>query len=127
MVKASAEACAVARIFVSQELVDLWSTDDRVVLDGDVMTLAGSGHQVVLSPAMRVLRVVSDGGDPHNLVGCVKTPAELVAAGGEHYMNSLLLGEAAYDLQAGFIGEPVDPGPAAQAGLHAALLALAQS
>ena len=99
----------MARIFVSQELVDLWSTDERIALDGDVMVLAATGQRLQLHPAVRVLRVVSDTNDPHNLVGCVKAPAELLAIGGEQYMNSLLVGEAAYDVEPGWMGTPMGP------------------
>jgi hypothetical protein len=116
----------VARIIVSQDLVDQWSSDERFAFDGDVVLLAATQQRLRLLPAVHVVRVVSGPSDPHNLVGCVKTPAELVTAGGEQYMNSLLLGEVAYDVQPGFVGEPLDSDPAALDRLGAALQALAQ-
>jgi hypothetical protein len=117
----------VARIFFSQEVLDTWSADERAAIDDDVLVLTLTQQRLRLQPAVRVLRVVSDTGDPHNLVGRVKTPAELVATGGEQYMNSLLVGEVAYEVQPGYYGEPLDHALAALRQLHSALLSLAQS
>jgi len=117
----------VARIFISQEVVDQWCADEKATIDDEVMVLTLTQQRLRLQPAVRVLRVVSGTTDPHNLVGCVKTSAELVAAGGEQYMSSLLVGEVAYDVQPGYFGEPLDHAPAALHQLHSALLALAQS
>jgi hypothetical protein len=117
----------VARIFVSQEVVDQWSADERISIDGDVMILTLTQQRVRLVPAARVLRVVSGTSDPFNLVGSVKTPTELAAFGGEQYLSSLLLGDVAYDLQPGYFGEPLDLNPAALRQLQSALQALAQS
>jgi hypothetical protein len=117
----------VARIFVSQELMDQWSADERIAIDGDVMILTLTQQRVRLVPAVRVLRVVSGTQDPYNLVGCVKLPSELAAVGGEQYMSSLLVGEVAYDVQPGYFGEPLDLAPAVLRQLQSALQALAQS
>jgi hypothetical protein len=117
----------VARIFVSQELIDQWSADERISIDGDVMILTLTQQRVRLVPAVRVLRVVSGSEDPYNLVGCVKSPSELVAVGGEQYMSSLLVGEVAYDVQPGYFGESLDLAPTVLRQLQSALQALAQS
>jgi hypothetical protein len=123
----SREIETVARIFVSQEVIDQWSAEEQVAIDGDVMILTLTQQRLRLVPAVRVLRVVSDATDPNNLVGCVKTPPELVAVGGEQYMSSLLVGEVAYDVQPGYCGESLDIAPAALRQLQAALQSLAQS
>ncbi len=117
----------MSRIFVSQEVIDQWSADERIAIDGDVMILTLTQQRVRLVPAVRVLRVVSGNQDPYNLVSCVKSPSELVAVGGEQYMSSLLVGEVAYDVQPGYFGEPLDLAPAALRQLQSALQALAQS
>ena len=117
----------MARIFVSQEVIDQWSADERIAIDGDVMILTLTQQRVRLVPAVRVLRVVSGNQDPFNLVGCAKSPSELVAVGGEQYMSSLLVGEVAYDVQPGYFGEPLDLAPPSLRQLQSALQALAQS
>ena len=117
----------MARIFVSQEVVDQWSADERIAIDGDVMILTLTQQRVRLSPAVRVLRVVSGTADPFNLVGSVKTPSELAAFGGEQYMSSLLLGDVAYDVQPGYFGDPLDHAPVVLRQLQSALQSLAQS
>jgi hypothetical protein len=121
------ERTTVARIFVSQEVVDQWSADERIAIDGDLMILTLTQQRVRLEPAVRVLRVVSGTQDPYNLVGSVKTPSELVAFGGEQYMSSLLVGEVAYDVQPGYFGDPLDSAPPVLRQLQSALQALAQS
>jgi hypothetical protein len=117
----------VARVFVSQEVIDQWSADERIAIDGDLMILTLTQQRVRLAPAVRVLRVVSGSNDPHGLVGRVRTPAELVAVGGEQYLSSLLVGEVAYDVQPGYYGDPLDLAPAALRQLQSALQSLAQS
>ncbi|MBI5477382.1 MAG: hypothetical protein HY906_00920 [Deltaproteobacteria bacterium] len=117
----------MARIFVSQDIIDQWSADERIAIDGDLMILTLTQQRVRLLPAVRVLRVVSGTNDPYNLVGCVKTPPELVALGGEQYLSSLLVGEVAYDVQPGYFGDPLDHNPAVLRQLQSALQALAQS
>jgi hypothetical protein len=102
----------VARLFISQGRLDAWSSEDRVKLDADVMTLAGDGRSFRLRPAIRFLRVSgqpSQGGaaDPNELVGRVKLIDDLVKLGGEQFMESVIVGDTAYDVQSGFLGEPL--------------------
>ncbi len=96
----------MARLFISQGRLDSWVTEDRIKVDGDVMTLAGDSRFFKLKPAIRFMKVAGGGDDPNQLVGKVKAVAEVEKIGGEHFMESVLLGETAYDVQTGFIGEP---------------------
>jgi hypothetical protein len=43
-------------------------------------------------------------------VGRVKVTEDVVRIGGERFMESVILGETAYDVQSGFIGEPLASG-----------------
>jgi hypothetical protein len=102
----------VARLFISQGRLDAWSSEDRVKLDADIMTLAGDGRSFRLRPAIRFLRVSGQAapnpaGDPHQLVGRVKALDDLVKLGGEQFMESVIVGDTAYDIQSGFLGEPL--------------------
>jgi hypothetical protein len=45
--------------------------------------------------------------DPNGLVETVRDDGELHELGAEPYMTSCIVGEVAYDVQPGFIGEPV--------------------
>jgi hypothetical protein len=96
----------MARLFISQDRLDAWSAEDRVKVDGDVMTLSGDSRFFKLKPAVRFVKVSGGGEDPHQLLGKVKLVTEVEKFGGEHYMESVLVGDTAYDVQSGFIGEP---------------------
>jgi hypothetical protein len=102
----------VARLFISQGRLDAWSSEDRVRLESNVMTLAGDGRSFRLRPAVRFLRVSGQtdpnpAGDPHELVGRVKLVDDLDRLGGEQFMESVIVGDTAYDVQSGFVGEPM--------------------
>jgi hypothetical protein len=104
----------VARLFISQGRLDAWSSEERVKVEADVMTLARDGRAFRLRPALRFLRVAAPGGggdDPHGLVGRVKLLEDVARLGGEPFMESVILGETAYDVQSGFVGEPVASAP----------------
>ncbi len=96
----------MARLFLAQARLDNWASDDRIRVDGDVMRLGDDPRTIKLKPAVRFMKVAGGGEDPNQLVGKVKLVTELAKLGGEHYMESVLLGDVAYDVQSGFIGEP---------------------
>jgi hypothetical protein len=98
----------MARLFISQERLDAWSTEERVKIDGDLMTLAGDGRSFRLKPAVRFVKVSGgqDEPDRNALLGKVKTVEALEKVGGEHYMDTVIYGDTAYDVQQGFVGEP---------------------
>src|SRR5215831_19602574 len=98
----------VARLFISQGRLDAWSAEDRVRIQDDVMTLAGDGRAFRLRPAVRFLKVSGEavGDDPHQLIGRVKLVEDLPRLGGEQFLESVIVGETAYDVQTGFLGEP---------------------
>ncbi|MBI4510590.1 MAG: hypothetical protein HY698_13235 [Deltaproteobacteria bacterium] len=99
-------ASKMARLFISQDRLDSWSSEDRVRVEGDLMTLSGDGRSFKLKPAVRFIKVSDDSPDPHGLIGKVRTIEVLVKSGGEHYMDSVIFQETAYDVQQGFLGEP---------------------
>ena len=100
----------MARLFISQGRLDAWSLEERVKIDADVMTLAGDGRSFRLRPALRFMKVSGAGADPNGLVGKVKTIEDVTRQGGEQFMESVILGETAYDVQSGFLGEPLAAG-----------------
>ena len=97
----------MARLFISQDRMDSWTVEDRIKVDGDVMTLQGDGRAFKIVPAVRFMKVAGGDEDQHQLVGKVKTVEALVSQGAEHYHDSVILGETAYDVQNGFLGAPI--------------------
>jgi hypothetical protein len=95
-------------LFVSQEMLGGWVGQGRIDLEGHVMTLRagdGQGRSYALEPAVRFLRAVGTDADPHGLVGKVKRMAQLRELGAEALGDSVVLGDAAYEVQPGFMAE----------------------
>jgi len=97
----------MAQLFISQERLDAWSAESRVTVDGDVMTLSDDGRSFRIRPAVRFLRVAGALDDPNQLLDTVRDERSLDEMGADHYMYSVILGETAYDVQPGFLGEPL--------------------
>ncbi|MGD8860760.1 MAG: hypothetical protein PVI30_12185 [Myxococcales bacterium] len=98
----------VNRVFFPQEALDQWIEQERIVLDDDVMTLNPDGQRFRISEALRFMAEVAEGEDPHDLVGKVKSVEAVAGLGGEHYADSVILGDNAYEVVEGFVGEPID-------------------
>jgi hypothetical protein len=95
------------RVFFPQMALDRWIVDGAVDLQGGMLTLVSEARIYEVSEAVRVLREVSGAGDAAQLVGRVKPLAWLEQQGAEIVETSMLLGEAAYDVDPGWMGVPV--------------------
>lgn len=95
------------RIFVSQRRVQQWTEEGRVAIDGNHMSLPELGRTFKLTEAFYVQRAVSEDGDQFKLAGRVKSRTQIATLGGEVFLNSLIIGDTAYEGDPGFIGEPV--------------------
>ena len=90
------------------------------------MHLPVFGTTFRLLPGYHFLRAVGDGGDPHQLVGLVKTEGQLRDLGADIVASSVVLEEAAYDCETGFVGEVIEAGdPAALQQAHLGQLSTA--
>ena len=94
------------RLFVSQETLDIWMTDGRVDVEGEVMTLLPDRQRFQLKTALHFLEEVAGGGDDAELIGKVKDVEVLLEMGGEHVADSVILNDSAYQVTEGFLGEP---------------------
>ena len=92
-------------LFVSQEMLDSWMMQEKIDFSGNVMVIRGDARRYVLEPAVRFVQVAGEGGDPAGLIGKVKTLDQVVEAGGEHYADSVILEDTAYDVQNGFLAK----------------------
>ena len=93
------------RVFFPQQALDSWLEQGRIALVDDEMTLKPDGQRYRLISAIRVLAEVAEGNDPHGLVGKVKTIEQIAALGGDHQADSLVLGDNAYQVIEGFLGD----------------------
>jgi len=99
-----------SRVFIPQEALEAWlSSGKGVHMVGE--TLFIEGQAFALEGAVRFMTEVSGSEDGHNLLGRVKTTAQVDALGGEHVSASVVLGDNAYEVIDGFLAsvEPAEP------------------
>jgi len=95
------------RLFWPQEVLDEWVVDEKAHIDDDVLSIADDKLRYSIKQAVHFLADVGDGADAHGLVGRVKELEVLEEMGAEHYMDSVLLEDSAYQVVPGFTGEPL--------------------
>lgn len=97
-----------SRVFVSQETLDRWLTDERVEVDGEMVTLLPERQRFRVTSAVHFLREVAEGGDEPSLVGKVKALSAIAELGGDHCSGSVVVGDNAYEVVDGFLCQPHD-------------------
>jgi len=95
------------RVFFPQALLDTLIADERVELMGQELLLRDEGRRYLISEGVHVLRDAAGGGDAPKLIGKVKSTAQLVELRAEVLETSMIVGDDAYDVVPGFIGEPI--------------------
>src|SRR5437868_15336668 len=91
-------------LFVPQSVLDKWSEQGRIAVDGNVLTILGEKKSFALTSAVRFIKMEAGEDDAH-LLQKVKTTDALKQMGAEHYMESVILGESAYQVQQGFLAD----------------------
>jgi len=95
------------RAFMAQETLDVWLADERVSLDGEVLKLLTHPRApaFLLTTAVYFQAEVTTGEDPLGLCGQAKSLAKVLELGGEHAPGSVVIGDNAYEVRDGFLGE----------------------
>jgi len=96
----------VNRVFLPQDTLDVWLSDGKVEVEGETMTLE-PGQTFQLKTAVRFLSELTGEPDEHELIGKVKDLEQITSLGGEHCADSVILGDLAYEVVEGFVGEPL--------------------
>jgi len=91
-------------LFVPQSVLAKWSEKGRVELKGHVLILLRENKSFQLTSAVRFLKMEA-GEDVKGLLQKVKTLDALKQMGAEHYRESVILGESAYQVQQGFLAD----------------------
>lgn len=99
----------VARVFFPQASVDQWGVEGRIELSPSELVLVADGRRYAIAEAVRVVVEVTGAEDPHDIVGKVKAKTALESMGAEILEGSMILGDHAYDVVPGWIGEPTTP------------------
>lgn len=113
------------RAFLSQELLDRWLAEGLVSLEGETLGLLPDGPSFRLESAVLFQEDVAGAGDPLALCGKVKSLPAISALGGEHAPGSVVVGDSAYEVTEGFLGELTPAGDGQRA--LGALTALVES
>ncbi len=92
------------RLFVPQQMLDAWLSEGRVDVDGETMVTQPEGQRFTLTTAMLFKSEVTGAPDAHSLLGRVKDLEQLAAIGAEHYADSVIMGDNAYQVVEGFAG-----------------------
>jgi hypothetical protein len=95
-------------LFVSQAMLDSWADQGKIDFVANVMTVLageGNGRNYALEPAVRFMKVLGADSDPNGLLHKVKTNVQLKELGAEPVDDSCILGDLAYEVQAGFLAE----------------------
>ena len=95
------------RVFVPQDALDQWLSEGRVEIDGETMKLLPDGQRFQLKTAVRFMTEVAGGGDEAKLVGKVKDLDQIAELSGDYSSGSVVLGDNAYEVLEGFVGEPM--------------------
>ncbi|MBN2715774.1 MAG: hypothetical protein JXX14_07955 [Deltaproteobacteria bacterium] len=95
------------RLFWPQEMMDEWIIDEKASIEDNLLTITDENMTYKLSQAVHFVADVGDGSDQHSLIGKVKELSTLLDMGCEHYMDSVLLEDSAYQVVQGFTGVPV--------------------
>jgi hypothetical protein len=103
------------RVFVPQKALDHWLDKGEVALSGEELFIAAAGRHLRLTGALHFIADVTDSGDPHALLGKVKTLDSVRDMHGEHCADSVVLGDSAYQVIEGFLAEPLPPASASVA------------
>jgi hypothetical protein len=95
------------KLFIPQETMDSWLSSERVNLEGEMLRLPGAGLVLRLVPGCYFKSVQAGSDENFALLGKVKAKAAIAALGAEVYMNSVILGETAYEVDVGFVAKPM--------------------
>lgn len=95
------------RLFWPQEIMDQLMVDEKATIKDDVLAMVDDKVRYRVQQAVHFVADVGDGSDVHKLVGRVRELEALAELGAEHYMDSVLIGDSAYEVVLGFCGEPI--------------------
>ncbi len=95
------------RVFFPQEALDGWLLDGKVEIAGSELTIPNERRRYRLVEAVRVLSEEAGHSDPDEVVGKVKTMLYMTELGAELLGDSMVLGDNAYRIVAGWLGTPI--------------------
>ncbi len=92
----------VIKLFLPQVTLEEWALAERADLQEGSLVVGSEQARFPLLPAVHFAKLVS-GADDKMLLGKVKTSAQLQGMDAEQMRDSVILGEAAYEVVQGYI------------------------
>ena len=96
----------VARYFISQQKLEDWILSGHADVQADRLVVPGEGRSFGIGSAYHFKALVA-GEDSAQLLHKVKTAEQLRVLGAEVLSDSVVLGDAAYEVDSGFLTEAV--------------------
>jgi len=97
------------KIFIPQEKLEAWVSEGKMSFsDNVVTTLSGEKASYKLIPAYKFLKLTSGSEDAPDLLGTVKTKDELRDFNPDIFLDSIIIGDLAYEVETGYIGNLED-------------------
>jgi hypothetical protein len=97
----------ISRLFWPQALLDQLSVDEKISIKDDKLTVIKENMAYAVKQAVLFTADVGEGDDRCHLLNRVKELSALQEMGAEHYMDSVIIEDSAYQVTGGFVGEPV--------------------
>ncbi|HEV8247676.1 MAG TPA: hypothetical protein VGP93_18000 [Polyangiaceae bacterium] len=94
------------RVFFPQQVLDRWLDAGDAELSANELTLKAERKKYRLVEGVRVVAEVSGALDPYDITGKVKTVVFLTELGAELLGESMLIGDNAYEVVPGWLGQP---------------------
>lgn len=94
------------RLFLPQATLEQWVAEGRADLKEGKLYVESNNAPYGVAPAVHFLQLVS-GADAKHLLATVKTSAQLEQMGAEQMMDSVIIGEDAYQVVPGYLAEVV--------------------
>jgi hypothetical protein len=93
------------KIFIPQEKLEAWVNEGKISMaDNVITTLAGNRVSYTLIPAFKFVRLTSGDTDSEKLIGLVKTKDDIKHLKPDIFMDSIIIGDKAYEVEMGYIG-----------------------
>ncbi|MCK6549548.1 hypothetical protein L6R52_27175 [Myxococcota bacterium] len=92
------------RMFIAQSTLEAWMDTGNVDVRENLVVLTKLQRSYTIEPAVRFVSVVPDEGAASGLIGKVLTERRILELGGEILGNSVLFGESAFVVEAGYVG-----------------------
>lgn len=93
------------RIFIPQDKLEAWVHEGKISMSDNVITtLTGNRVSYRLIPAFKFVKLTSGDSDTEKLIGAVKTKDDIKHLKPDIFMDSIIIGDKAYEVEMGYIG-----------------------